>query len=547
MRKIDFRAFRISSVWAVLFSICMLIGYSTDKYGELRFSFIGIIAFLAICALTCTAIYIALVFGGHRPVWANKSVDREFVPLGFIKSWIILFICWIPVFLAEYPGFFVYDATDEYVEVATRVFTTHHPLIHVLLLGGAVLAGHKVTGDYNVGIALYTLFQMLVMSAVFAWIITLLFEKKDGNRPAKKISYILCFVWYGVFPTIVMFVLCSAKDTLFAAAMMIVVVMTAKLLDIKAELWKQRELWILCIASVLMMLFRHNGMYGFLVYALSLAVVALIDKSEQRKRNVVTVVICTICIVFLYKGLDKGLAIITHADDTEEQEILSVPIQQMARTLSYQGDEVSDEDKEILYEIVPRDAWMRYTPNLSDPVKSEFKSEIYSINKEKYLGVWLKLFKEHPLSYINAWIGTSYGYYYPFTVVNVYEGHEVYTFTYTESSYFGYEVETPGERTSFIPVIDTFYRWLSLDDDIQRIPVISLLFSMAFVFWVYMFCFALCIYRRNYKTILAFTLPMGVWLTLLLGPTYLPRYTTFMWYLLPLIIGMAFRQKDCKE
>ena len=60
--------------------------------------------------------------------------DRHIVLLSFV----VLFLCWLPVFLAVYPGFFVYDAQDEYVQVASRTFSTHHPLVHVLLLGGMV-------------------------------------------------------------------------------------------------------------------------------------------------------------------------------------------------------------------------------------------------------------------------------------------------------------------------------------------------------------------------------------------------------------------------
>ena len=87
-----------------------------------------------------------------------ERADRHTVPLSFF----FLLLCWLPVFLAVYPGFFVYDAQDEYVQVATRTFSTHHPLVHVLLLGGMVCGGHKLTGSYNPGIACYTVLQMLL-------------------------------------------------------------------------------------------------------------------------------------------------------------------------------------------------------------------------------------------------------------------------------------------------------------------------------------------------------------------------------------------------
>ena len=82
----------------------------------------------------------------------EKGTTRE-----FFKYWVIIFVCWVPVFLAFYPGAFVYDATDEYVQVATRQFTTHHPLAHVLLLGGFVCAGNKFFNSFFI-FAFYYIF-----------------------------------------------------------------------------------------------------------------------------------------------------------------------------------------------------------------------------------------------------------------------------------------------------------------------------------------------------------------------------------------------------
>ncbi len=84
-----------------------------------------------------------------------------------VLSFLFLILCWLPVFLAVYPGFFVYDAQDEYIQVATRTFSTHHPLVHVLLLGGVVCGIHKLTDSYNMGIACYTVFQMAAAAGVF--------------------------------------------------------------------------------------------------------------------------------------------------------------------------------------------------------------------------------------------------------------------------------------------------------------------------------------------------------------------------------------------
>lgn len=73
----------------------------------------------------------ALRIGQWTEKWESLSGKKRAAVL-----FCFFLLCWLPVFLAVYPGFFVYDAQDEFVQVQTRNFTTHHPLPHVLLLGG---------------------------------------------------------------------------------------------------------------------------------------------------------------------------------------------------------------------------------------------------------------------------------------------------------------------------------------------------------------------------------------------------------------------------
>ena len=508
-----------------IFGLAMSVGQSIDQTGELKVNGLSFwLLFLGTWALTSALLYFLLYWCEQGKIPVGKLKSRSYQTRGsYPLTWLLLLLCWIPVFLAEYPGFFVYDATDEYVEVATRTFTTHHPLLHVLMLGGSVCGGNKVLGSINVGIAIYTVFQMVIVAAVFAWVLS------DCRT---KIGYALGILWYGFFPTVVMFVLCSAKDTLFTAAMMASVILTVKLLRAGKG---GKDLLALAICLVLMMLLRNNGVYAFLVYAVVICIYVIAH--DGKYKNLMTALLLigmAVAIFATYKIADKALIKVTGASDAENQEILTVPIQQLARTWSVYKGEMSSDELDTLYEILPEDVLSHYTPNLSDPVKVGFNNERYAQNPSKYRRLWWDLLRQHPMSFMNAWLNTSVGFYYPGTVVNVYAGHEVYTFTYTESSYFGYEVEYPGERISFIPVIDRFYRWLSLDDDIQRIPFARLLFSMGAMLWLYALVAVILLYKkRGSEVLVGLSLPGAVWLTLLLGPTYLPRYTVFLWFMLP--------------
>lgn len=442
-----------------------------------------------------------------------------------VAAFLFLLLCWLPVFLAVYPGFFVYDAQDEYVQVATRVFSTHHPLVHVLLLGGIICGVHKLTDSYNLGIACYMVFQMALAAGGFTFLFSYLRKKKIS-----RVLRLIGLIWLGLFPTVVMFTLCSAKDALFTLALLMLLVCLLEMGT--AEAFFESKGWrILYVCSgAAMMLLRNNGFYAFLVM-----IPVLLFLKKSRRRQVLFLSACAVAGCLLING---GLKMALHADDSEYQELLTVPIQQLARTYKYAPEAFSEGDREILYEVLDEEALSLYTPRLSDPVKYRFDNETFGNNKGRYAGLWLRVGLKKPLIYLNAWWMTSYGFWYPDTVINVYGGNTVFTFTYKDNSYFGYEVELPGVRESKIPWLDEVYRKLSLEVWKERIPVVSWLFSPGAMFWFYAFLFAWLLNNKRYEIMYPFLPIFLLWLTVLLGPTYLPRYVLFFWYALPLFLAV---------
>ena len=185
---------------------------------------------------------------------------------------------------------------------------------------------------------------------------------------------------------------------------------------------------------------------------------------------------------------------------------------------------------------------MLYNPKLSDPVKVHFQNSVYDADKMRYAKLWLKIGLRKPLSYVNAWLMNSYGFWYPDTVIDVYSGNTVFTFTYGDSSYFGYEVEEPGYRDSKIPWLDRAYRKLSLEISQEKVPIYCMLYSPGGLFWCIAFVFATMLYRRKYHIVMPYVMVLLVWLTVILGPTYLPRYVLIFWFGLPLFAAMLLEE-----
>ena len=518
------------------FSVCMIFGTALDLRGSVPFGkgymWAGIFVWAVIFAVMTRFVWnlAEKLSPGGLGTDIKSNGDGQKSHRSFWLSAAVILFCYLPVFLAVYPGFFVYDAQDEYLQVATRNFSTHHPLVHVLFLGGMVQLGYKLTGTYNPGIACYIILQMTVMSFVFAWCVEKLKEKGLG-----KSGRIFLTLYFGLCPVLVMFSLCSAKDGLFTGALLMIVVSLQELFAGPDEFFRKKgAVFWLEAASLCMMLFRHNGFYAYLVFA----IISIIYLKGFRKK----MTLCTAAAAGAYLLISFALAGIFHAKGGEHQEMLTVPISQMARVYADEKENLAPEEKEILHRYLPEEALMRYTPKVSDGVKIAFNNEAYEADRGSFIKLWAKWGLEHPFTYINAWFMTSYGFWYPDTVIDVYRGNTVFTYTYEDSSYFGYEVEEPGVRKSRIPWLNEIYRKLSLEIAQQKIPVISMLFSPGFLFWVTAFLMGFLCSRKSWKRVMPFALPALVWLTVILGPTYLPRYVVFLWAGLPLLMWEFFAE-----
>ncbi len=526
-RRRERRQILAAGLSAFFFSLCLAFGTSLEQGENVDFSngamWLSIGVWTIIFTLWICKGWELLAGRAAREKRRAKAGKWEAIPGK--KRALLLFcfflLCWLPVFLAVYPGFFVYDAQDEFVQVETRQFTTHHPLPHVLMLGGIILAVHKLTGSYNLGIAAYTLFQMCLLSGVFTYVLSYM-----GKCGIKRSLRAITALYFAFFPVIVMFTLCSAKDGIFTAALLLLLISIYEMAKGGEKFFESRKSPVLfCASAVIMMCFRHNGMYAFLV----MIPLLLYGGKGIRKK-----LICLLGITFaLYFMVSAALTAALSAGHSENQEMLTVPIQQLARVYKYDKESLSEEEIETLYEIIPEEALRFYTPKVSDGVKVWFQNEAFAAEPGKYARLWLKIGLKHPFTYLNAWFMTSYGFWYPDTVIDVYRGNSVFTFTYEDSSFFGYEVEEPGKRESKIPWLDECYRRMSLEIAQQKIPVLSMLFSPGFLFWIFVFAAGYAFYRRNYKVLLPFALIFLVWLTVILGPTYLPRYVLILWFALP--------------
>ena len=460
---------------------------------------------------------------------------RSSTPFNFFYIWAIIFLFWMPVFFALYPGAFVYDATEEYVEVISRQFTMHHPLLHVLALGGIVHLFEYIGAGANLGIAVYVLLQMLVMSAALSFVVRSL----QMWGVTKRYAFITV-LFFSIFPLFPLYAVCTAKDGLFTVFLLVSIVSMGNIIrstDAEKEpvsTTSMSDMVIFLVSSTLMMMLRNNGLYAYTATALIIVIVFVVDRrhrSASSNRITTCLLILMVLSIVLSLGGTRILKLATGATDGEHQEMLTVPIQQLARTYTYSPEAFTPDEEALLKAFIPEDYLTTYSPRISDVLKSGFNNQYYESHRALFYKLWITIGARRPLTYLNAHLGTAYGYIYPDALNNVYKGNTMNTFTYTDSSYFGFETEPPGTRESMLPALEFLIEKFSLDLFQQKCPVLSMLFAPGFVFWVFFFVLVGYVDRKNLPMML---LVLMTFATVLFGPTTLVRYVLILWYITPL-------------
>ena len=522
-------------LFSVLFFGAMISGVQLDLYGKVDFADISNYVSLTVLSIGGAPLIAWMIhkLGNKTKEYDGKAavVNKKF----YLKVYLLFLVAYLIVLLAVWPGFFLYDAEVETYMVFTDKYSAHHPMAHVLLLGWIMKVMYKIIPSYNVGIATYLIIQMMVVSACFTYMIA--FMKKIGIR-----KWIIngSIVFLALFPTVSMFVCCSTKDVYFSAG---VVLFTTLLLELAREgknFWNaKRKSILLILAILLIVLFRNNGLY-----ALIAAIPVLIIVYRKYWKSWLKVLIT---VVAVYCVFNISVNAIFNVKPGEKAEMLCVPMQQLARAHQEAKDCFTEEDLEVMYELIPEVILEKYNPKLADNVKVNFLEDNFKADPGKFIKLWIRIGMRRPDIYINSFLMNTYGYWYSDTIIDGYTGKWIVNREYEDSSYFAYETERPGISKPLIPFLAKFYEKISLEIYQQKVPVVSMLFSMGFWLWTYSFMVMYLLKTGHKKQALAF-LPIGfIYLTVILGPIAIVRYVLYFYFCAPLVLALLFDTKAFKN
>lgn len=448
---------------------------------------------------------------------AAHSPQKEGLFGRITGSWVFVFLflllCWVPVWLAFWPGHFSADSITQFYSYYNEEHSTHHPLLHTLLLGFCMMLGIDASpeGYATNGLALYCGIQMLIVAGCVAYAVSWL--KRRGTPVWVRLLITLGF---GLSPFFAPWTFYSQKDVIFGV---LVLVFCLNLVDLYQFKCTVSRIIGFVVVAVLMMLFRNNGVYA-LMLLLPFAVWWM-----RGKRPMVAILLMVSAA--LYLAANAGLIYAFDAEGGSKVEILSTPLQQIARTL--RDDPAAGElDTEDVLGTLYGDVNMAecYDERISDPVKWPVDYDVLDENIPGLLSLWARMLPGHLDTYAEAFLSQNLPYLLP--------GSDMYTsfdFTVEQPEWF------PIVETSYLPKLRTLYESYDETMTFAGIPGTSYLADPAVQVWLCIIGFALAIHRRQRGLMTAFAFLLAIFITCLLGPVAIMRYMLGLYYTVPVLLG----------
>lgn len=379
--KENLKMIKNTIILAIIFSGFFVIGNKIKNFGTVNYSDFSIYLAIFSLAILIDSLLIQIFILLEKFETKKENVN-ESKSLGF-KRYLIVFliilICYIPVFFAAYPGYFCYDTHAEFLLYSQNIKTLWQPLIHILLVGFTTVELANAVGSVNLAIAIYTAFQMSLIAMCFTYCIYFL-EKYKVSKIIRNIAVL----YYAVFPVISIFAICTVKDSIFSSLVLTsIIIVIDSVLNREAFLkskWKQLIFGVIVFLAII---YRNNAIYAYIPFLIAF----FITLKDKRALIWLTT---ALALYFIYVGPVYYMAGMLTEDPVIEAEPLSVPLQQIARVYNYNYESLEEEELEKIYKYTSKEIIEKYLPENADPVKFDVKIKD-SIGFEDFIKLWLDI------------------------------------------------------------------------------------------------------------------------------------------------------------
>lgn len=519
--------------FSFLFGFMTLLGFFLGRQMNIgpRRMLISTVAAVGLTPIVYGVIYSNLVaFFQKVAVRADigyKLSDRKF----YLICMGILIIAWIPVWLAFYPGIWGYDVPAQMPQ-QIGTYTTHHPLLHTLLLQKFYKIGIAL-GSANTGVALYTIFQMIVFASSLAYMILFLYRMKIRRK-----YLIVIMAFEALSPIYSILAITATKDILFCSMFIFAFTIMGYFAENENQICDRRKQIGFVIVLSLCGLLRNNAIYVIIILFIYAAVYY-----RHRVLFMKTLIMEGIAVIAIMAAANGMLVTVTHASSGSKNEMLSVPYQQMARVYNMDQNKLTQLQKKQIKMIMPNvDA---YAPNIADHVKEDATGPIHIKDMSK---LYIQLLWKFPLRYLEAVLLNTQGYWYvdDISCSQLYGPTDAQNVVgYLWMYIWGHMGVEPDSK---LPLLRELYVRGFGGNAYQKVPILACLFNYGLYLWSILICLAYAIHNkiRKYNLLLFFVLILLG--TYLLGPAACVRYVLPFIACLPVLVMMIFSgQTDQQE
>ena len=428
----------------------------------------------------------------------------------FLFVFVITFLSFLPLFLYWWPVNFIYDANYQVRDYLEGTISTHHPILHTLLLGKTYAWGLE-RGNVNWGMMVYSLLQMILLSGAFAFFMEYLCEKK-----VRRGLRVLIFVSFLCNPVNGWFSISTIKGVLSAAFLLLALTILLRFFDCgEKALGRKTALAIgFVFFCILASLFRNNMAYAVVAGGI---IIAVLRKGWKEK-------LFFFCVILLffggYKGTNHLLIKATHATEADtKRESMSVPLSCLARAAICHRDRIGEEDYQEILTYLSEDALAQYSIFIADPVKNDANEGLLRENQFNFLKLVFKVGLRCPGDYVEAVIGLTAGYWYPLDYPYFFTG----TTKMSDMGIFGTYPAVENQR--LLPFGNALFDYLFGESDGRlRIPLWGWFWRNTLYVWGFLYAACYLIYRRSAWGISILLIPLAYLLTCFLGPVSWMRY-----------------------
>ena len=546
-------------LWLLLFLFVtsQYIGWKLAEEGNIRWNLGGTLLLLAAGLLVSAAAGLGIL--ALEGLVMRQSLGREKKALAGIRelpgpsrcfglALASMLLCWLPGYLAYYPGICAYDITIQMGQVVSGSYGTHHPLAHTLLVGLFAKLGNGL-GDVNTGIALYTAFQLLCLALTFGAGIAWLRSLRVGT-----VWIALTWIWCCLFPFHIYMSVTVTKDVFFTMFFLLQMICFCQLIHQGENRlgWGRWDVGYL-LSALGMVLFRNNGRYALLAVAFFLAVGCIRRHGHRR----LALRLLTGTLAGILAG-SLGLSLLargTGAQQGDKREMLSIPIQQLARTMIYHGGAgvlpeddatMEERDRQLIDDFLLDQAYREYRPDIADPVKRHTYTYVVRYRTREFLDTYLRLLARYPGDYVNAAFAVNMGYYYigDESHAHINENGLERGLGYIQTRWVEHELADFGiyKDSKWEGLHEAMERYAD-ENMYLRAPVLRMIMVPGVYLWIWLSLAAFLWIRKKYMLILPVSLIAGYYVTLVLGPTVQLRYLYPVMTAVPFVL--LFVKAEC--